>query len=899
MGARGKDGGDPLPPPVTELLPETLESTVTTGAVDADETAGEDVGSEVGRQIGSYRLLRKIGAGGMGAVYLAARADEQYEQRVAIKLLDRRAASRDALERFRVERQLLARLEHPYIARLYDGGEIENGRPYLVMEYVEGLRVDQYCDRHRLSIGDRLRLFRKICAAVEVAHQNLLVHRDLKPANLLITADGEPKLLDFGIAKLLDPGLVPGSHKTMTGQRLMTPDYASPEQVLGLPVSTASDVYSLGVVLFELLTGCSPYRLKTSLFYELERAICEQDRLPPSAVVGYASDAGGPKDVVAVARARRLDPRELRRRLRGDLDHVVLKALRRDPTDRYRSVEQMSEDVRRHLHDLPVSARQGSSAYTAAKFVRRHRLGLAALAAVGLLVIAFVAALWRQAGALEKQRDRAEQSLSFLVDLFRASDPGQARGQTITARQILDQGAERVLQRLDGQPGVRATLMDAIGQVYLGLGLYEQSEPMLEGALEIRRQLHGERHLEVADSLQHLGELLHEEGDYQAAEPLFRQALALRRELLGDDHLDVAETLDSLSTVMRWSAQLEGAEAVHLEALAIRRRLLGERDPLVAQSLDSLASYYLRRGEYERARELYAEAVEIQRATLGADHPDTAMTLKNLGLSTGQTGDQETAERLMHESLATLRATLGDEHPWVAQNLLNLAWAAIERGDFVAALTLSHEALELQRRSFGGEHPDQMLPTYYLGMAYTETGDLERAEEYLELSREITRRELGDRHPRLAYSLTALAKVKILRGDLDEAERLERRALDLFRQTLGDHKSLTFPLHGLARIALARGQHAAAEAGFRKALERLRRFLREDDWRIAEIEGELGASLLAAGRYHDAEPLLRSSQATLGKHFGAGSPRSEEVSRRLAELDQRRRTAALDGAPTR
>ena len=454
----------------------------------------------LGKMIGPYKLERVIGEGGMGAVYLATRDDDEYRREVAVKLI-RHHGDPETLARFRNERQILAGLEHPNIARMYEGGT-DDGQPYLVMEYVEGLRIDTYCRKSGLGIDARLRLFQEVCAAVAYAHQNLLVHRDLKPANILVTADGVPKLLDFGIAKSLEGADHPGT--TQEGQRPMTPAYASPEQVRGAVITTASDVYSLGVVLYELLTGASPYRLKDKSDLTLRVAIRDQEPTRPS----------------TAARAARTQ-------LRGDLDTIVLKTLTKEPEGRYGSVRELSEDIGRYLGHLPVVARRPSLPYRSRKFVRRHRLAVAAGVVAAAVVVFFVAALARQTRIATRQsaiagaeRDHAERALGAMVEAFKASDPEQARGRELTAREILDRGADKVRLSLAGDPESLATLLAAMGEVYVSLGLFGEAETLHREALGLRRGGEAE-----GLSLYQLGELELWRREYRAAVPFYRQAV--------------------------------------------------------------------------------------------------------------------------------------------------------------------------------------------------------------------------------------------------------------------------------------------------------------------------------------------------------------------------------------
>ncbi|MGH9854401.1 MAG: serine/threonine protein kinase, partial [Blastocatellia bacterium] len=475
-----------------------------------------------GERIGPYRVTRLIGRGGMGAVYEAERDDEQFRQQVAIKIIKRGMDTDFVRDRFLRERQILASLDHPHIARLFDGGATPDGLPYFVMEFVAGDPITAYCRRHQLSVSEKLKLFRKVCSAVQHAHQKLVVHRDLKPSNILITEDGAPKLLDFGIAKLLSPDVSQAHTRTETAIRLMTPEYASPEQARGQAVATTTDVYSLGVVLYELLTKRRPLEFKTYSPAEIERAICDTEIEEPSKVVSRMGDA----------------PTRLARQLAGDLDNILLMAMRKEPERRYQSVEQFSEDLRRHLGRMPVVARKDTFGYRAGKLIRRHKAGVAILALLAILAVAMTV----QAVRIGRERDRANQEAATaqavtqsLVAMFEAADPSKARGSVITARELLDQGAEKVVRELKDQPAVQAKLLDTIGQLYQSIGLYDREQPLLEEALKLRRRALGDEHPDVATSLNHLAEVVRLKGDYAKSESLLREALALRRKLLGEE----------------------------------------------------------------------------------------------------------------------------------------------------------------------------------------------------------------------------------------------------------------------------------------------------------------------------------------------------------------------------
>jgi serine/threonine protein kinase len=645
-----------------------------------DRPAGELLGLvpapalEAESRLGPYRLLRRLGDGGMGTVYLARRADEHYEQDVAVKVIRSGLASPEALHRFFAERQILARLEHPGIARLYDGGSTEDGRPYLVMELVEGLPVDEYCDLHQLTIDRRLDLFRRICAAVEHAHQNLLVHRDLKPANILVTTAGEPKLLDFGIAKRLEPGTATRPDATQTGLRLMTPNYASPEQVRGDAVATPSDVYSLGVLLYELFAGRSPYRLTRGLPHEIEQAICEQEPERPSLALFRA----GAPSAGEIAAARGTRPQALRRRLQGDLDNIVLMALRKEPQRRYGSAAELARDLENHVQSLPVAARSDTLSYRTAKFLRRHRAGTAAAAVVALLVAGFIVSLIVQDRRLVRERDKARYALSFLTDTFKDADPYHTKGERLTADEIMTRGADRVSRDLARQPDVQAALMDAIGEVERGLGRYDRAEPLLRRSLELRRAAFGPASLEVAESLEHLGRLQQDRSALAASERLLRGALAIKRARLGNGSLETAKALDELGVLLEAEGEPVEAEKLDREALAIAMRVEGAIGPTVAESLLQLAKAKLAQGNSMAAERLARQGLVVERGVLDARDPRLYRVQTNVAevlIAAGKPGE---AEPLLRASLKAQLKLLGGGHPDVAVTEADLA-AALRR----------------------------------------------------------------------------------------------------------------------------------------------------------------------------------------------------------------------------
>ena len=669
--------------------------------------AEPEAASIAGKRVGPYRLLRRIARGGMGTVYLAARDDDQYQKKVAVKLIRRGMDTEDVLRRFLAERQILARLEHPYIARLIDGGATDDDRPYFVMEYVEGQPLDAYCNEHRLSIARRLGLFLHVCEAVRYAHQNLVIHRDLKPSNILVSEDATVKLLDFGIAKLLTDDDATAA-LTKTGMRLMTPEYAAPEQVRGEAVTTATDVYALGVLLYKLLTGRLPYRVRGMSQHEIERVILDTDPTRPSTAITIvrAEDSEGAPTPEAISRDRGTSVSALRRRLSGDLDNIVLKALKKEPEHRYASVEAFEEDVRRYLAGLPVRARKDTLWYRASKFTRRHWFGVAASVVILVLIVSYALTTRAQAEQVASERDKAEQVAAFLADLFKRADPFET-ADSMTVRQVLERGAARVEEELADQPAVQAQMMVVISEVYQNLGLYNDGLALAEKSLTLRRATFGEMHPDVAASLFRVADIICYLGDYETSDSLYRVSLAMRRTLLGEEHLDVAESLDGLGLMLYYKeGGRDESEAVLREALAMRRKLLGEDDPRVAQSMHNLAATRYGSGKKEDVEPLLRQALAIRRTARGNDHPDLASNMSFLAHVLLDSGRADEAEALLREALDINRLQLGPDHPMTARAMLGLARLLHEQNRYAEAEALLREALPIERRRLGEDHEE-------------------------------------------------------------------------------------------------------------------------------------------------------------------------------------------------
>lgn len=845
--------------------------------------AGEE--SEGGR-LGPYRLLRRIGGGGMGTIYLARRDDEEYQREVAVKILRAGLEETEACHRFLAERQILARLQHPNIARLYDGGTTSDGRPFLVMELVDGLPVDRYCDEHQLTIDQRLDLFRRICSAVEHAHQNLLVHRDVKPGNILVTADGEPRLLDFGIAKQLEPKVADPGPLTRTGLRIMTPSYASPEQVKGEPVTTASDVYSLGVLLYELLTGRSPYPA-SEVTYEIERAICEQEPERPSAAV-FRAGAPPPEEI---AKARKARPHALQRRLRGDLDNIVLKALRKEPGRRYASVAQLSRDLERHRQDLPVAARPDTLWYRTRKLVVRRRAAVAAAAVAALVVAGFMASLIEQRRLLARERDKARYALSFLVDTFKNADPYHARGERLTAQEILDQGTRRVATDLRGRPDVRAAVMQSLGEAQYGLGRYDKAEPLFQRALTLRREIYGPGSLEAAESLELLGRIRFERSEPTEGEGLLRHSLALKRRLLGDGHIEVAKSLNLLASSLAERNATPELEKLHEEALAIARETEGPEGPVAAETLILQGKLKRTLGDYAAAERLFREGLAMERRVLGETAPELYRHQSDFGAILLDQGKYKEAEELLRASLKAQERILTRDHPDFLSTANNLALALHNLGRDPEAEVLFRDVLQRLRAQYGPDY--WMVGAVAANLAITLQSQVNRGREVIPLYREaleVRRKTLGDEHPEVAGALLLLAGVHRELKEHSEAIRLARQAHDIVLKAEGaDHPHMAYPLREIGRSYLAQKRFAEAEPYLRRSLEIRRKELPPENPELARSKSVLANCLKGLKRYEEAEELALEANRTFLAQFGPRDPRSVSTGELLAEIRALRR----------
>ena len=803
-------------------------------ALVADEKHGPQslaLEAYVGRRVGAYRIVRQLGRGGMSYVFLAERADGDYTHQVALKLLRPGLDTEIDQARFRAERQILASLNHPNIARLLDGGATEDGLPYLVLDHIDGTAIDAHADQLALGVRDRVMLFRTVCQATQYAHRNLVVHRDLKPSNIFVDRNGVVKLLDFGLAKLLEPGRE-GSHST---RKWMTPEYAAPEQVRGDPITTLTDVYQLGAVLYELLAGVPPFPDAADSIHSLEQAVLHNEPEPPSLA------------------AARNDRANFAGEIRGDLDAIVLKALHKEPEERFDSVATLERDLGAWASGHPVQARRGTTGYRARRFIKRHRVETVAVTSISLALIAAVGISLTAARRADISRDRAEiasresQAVSsFLLRLFEASDPSEAQGDTLTAVELVRRAVARA-EAMGGVPAAQARMLEATAQLQHSLGNYSEESNLIRRALELRRQIQPVDELAIARTLRQLSRTLVFNRRADEANTALQEALARQERLLGARHPEVASTLSQMSSVAVSRGDIHLAETLARRALAISERGPGGGDSALATNRLLLGSVLRRQGRIEEAKREYQEALEIYERVLGEWNPSVAEATMQLAYLAEGEGRFQESEILMTRAIDIRRRVFGDAHPMVAHAMGDLASMLADKGDLDAAIRIDREKLRSVRGAYG--------PT----------------------------------HPAVSGGLHQLAQHLHRAGQLAEAETSYRESIAIRERLYGvEDEGSSGAQVDLAKLLADRGDYRTAESMITTALERRKRAFGATHPLVALVEARLGRLYTRTGNFDAADSLLQRARTLLSTQANQLTPDLREVYGWLADLETAR-----------
>lgn len=822
---------------------------------------------EITTEIGRYRLIKKLQQGGMGQIFLAERSDNEFDKQVVVKLMRTELfISNWSKEKFRNERQILANLEHPNIARLLDGGTLNNGTPYVVMEYIQGKPITDYCIEQQPSLKQLIQLFLKLCSALEYAHQKLVIHRDIKPANILVTPEGEPKLLDFGIASESQFKIDDDNQSTQaTDSPSGTPGYASPEQLLNQAQYASSDIYSMGILLYQLIGGKLPFSVNNTAHNksDLLRQMGTVPKCLPTTRQGFTHWPSMGKE----------------------LNLIIEHALQFEQNSRYQSCGELSRDLKRLLNQQPISIHPFSMAYRARKFILRNRMGVGLVATVLIMLCVFLINNINHTRQLELERDKAQQTKGFLIELFQISDPSESRGNTVTVREILDRGAERIESELQNQPKLQTDLMLTMGAVYRSLALYQQAESMLEQSVALSKQHFDISDPQLAEALMQLAWLYKQQREFTKAEKLSREALTLRQTHQPDNPIVIAKSLNNLGTILEDFDKTDEAEPLYREALDLRQQHLPPIHADIAVSLNNLAGLLRRKQDYSAAETLYKQSLDIRRELYGDEHPAIATILSNLGVFLRITEKHEEAEALHREALAVQLRLYDSEHPAVALAMLRLASTIGLTSQYSEAEILLQQALAIYQKLYDDDNFNVLRTLSNIGVLASKTGDFATSENaFRKVTRGFQNIYDGD-HANIVLVMNNLAVTLILDGQYEAAETTLKQSLEMENRLNGNASTTVAEiLVTSSTLYTKQGDHFQAQQLAEQALEIYQQRLEPMHWRLAMTNSVLADALTGLQQFEQAESLLLESYRLILEVKGKDIYITNQVVERLINL---------------